>query len=30
MNKMDLYLKDDPRERALRDTVYRAIVRLAC
>ena len=25
MNKLDFYLKDDPREKALRDAVYRAI-----
>ena len=28
MNKMDFYLLDDPREKALRDGVYRAITRL--
>lgn len=28
MNKMDFYLVDDPREKALRDAVYRAITRL--
>ena len=28
MNKMDFYLIDDPREKALRDAVYRAIRRL--
>jgi CubicO group peptidase (beta-lactamase class C family) len=28
MNKLDFYLSDDPREKALRDAVYRAIVRL--
>jgi len=28
MNKMDFYLSDDPRERALRDAVYRAMARL--
>jgi CubicO group peptidase (beta-lactamase class C family) len=28
MNKMDFYLSDDPREKALRDAVYRAITRL--
>jgi CubicO group peptidase (beta-lactamase class C family) len=28
MNKLDFYLEDDPRERALRDAVYRAIARL--
>jgi CubicO group peptidase (beta-lactamase class C family) len=27
MNKMDFYLFDDPREKALRDAVYRAIAR---
>jgi CubicO group peptidase (beta-lactamase class C family) len=27
MNKLDFYLHDDPRERALRDAVYRAIAR---
>jgi hypothetical protein len=27
MNKMDYYLTDDPREKALRDAVYRAIAR---
>ena len=25
MNKMDFYMADDPREKALRDAVYRAI-----
>ena len=25
MNKLDFYLEDDPREKALRDAVYRAI-----
>jgi hypothetical protein len=25
MNKLDFYLDDDPREKALRDAVYRAI-----
>ena len=25
MNKLDYYLTDDPREKALRDAVYRAI-----
>ena len=25
MNKLDFYLSDDPREKALRDAVYRAI-----
>jgi CubicO group peptidase (beta-lactamase class C family) len=29
MNKMNFYLQDDPREKALRDAVYRAIARLA-
>jgi CubicO group peptidase (beta-lactamase class C family) len=29
MNKLDFYLENDPRERALRDAVYRAIARLA-
>jgi CubicO group peptidase (beta-lactamase class C family) len=28
MNKLDFYLQDDPREKALRDAVYRAIARL--
>ena len=28
MNKLDFYLEDDPREKALRDAVYRAITRL--
>ena len=28
MNKMDFYLSDDLREKALRDAVYRAIARL--
>jgi len=27
MNKLDFYLADDPREKALRDAVYRAIAR---
>jgi CubicO group peptidase (beta-lactamase class C family)/hypothetical membrane protein len=27
MNKLDFYLTDDPREKALRDAVYRAIAR---
>lgn len=27
MNKLDFYLENDPRERALRDALYRAIVR---
>jgi hypothetical protein len=27
MNKMDFHLLDDPREKALRDAVYRAIAR---
>lgn len=29
MNRLDFYLEDDPREKALRDAVYRAIGRLA-
>lgn len=29
MNKLDFYLENDPREKALRDAVYRAISRLA-
>jgi CubicO group peptidase (beta-lactamase class C family) len=29
MNKLDFYLQDDPREKPLRDAVYRAIARLA-
>jgi CubicO group peptidase (beta-lactamase class C family) len=28
MNRLDFYLEDDPREKALRDAVYRAIRRL--
>jgi CubicO group peptidase (beta-lactamase class C family) len=28
MNRLDFYLQDDPREKALRDAVYRAITRL--
>ena len=28
MNKLDYYLENDPREKALRDAVYRAIARL--
>jgi CubicO group peptidase (beta-lactamase class C family) len=28
MNKLDFWLMDDPREKALRDTVYRAMARL--
>ena len=28
MNKLDFYLENDPREKALRDALYRAIVRL--
>jgi CubicO group peptidase (beta-lactamase class C family) len=28
MNKLDFYLSDDPREKSLRDAVYRAIARL--
>ena len=27
MNKLDFYLENDPREKALRDAVYRAIAR---
>ena len=27
MNKLDFYLADDPREKSLRDAVYRAIAR---
>ena len=27
MNKLDFYLTDDPREKALRDAIYRAIAR---
>jgi len=27
MNKLDFYLQDDPREKALRDAVYAAIRR---
>jgi len=27
MNKLDFYLTDDPREKALRDAIYRAIER---
>jgi CubicO group peptidase (beta-lactamase class C family) len=27
MNKLDFHLTDDPREKALRDAVYRAIAR---
>jgi CubicO group peptidase (beta-lactamase class C family) len=27
MNKLDFYLQDDPREKALRDAVYRAMAR---
>ena len=27
MNKMDFYLENDPREKALRDALYRAIAR---
>ena len=31
MNKLDFYLENDPREKALRDAVYRAIAGLtAC
>jgi CubicO group peptidase (beta-lactamase class C family) len=29
MNRMDFYMGDDPREKALRDALYRAIGRLA-
>jgi hypothetical protein len=29
MNKLNFYLENDPREKALRDAVYRAIARLA-
>lgn len=29
MNKMDFYMLDDPREKALRDAVHRAIARLS-
>jgi CubicO group peptidase (beta-lactamase class C family) len=29
MNRLDFHLVDDPREKALRDAVYRAIARLA-
>ena len=29
MNKLDFYIVDDPREKALRDAVYRAVMRLA-
>jgi CubicO group peptidase (beta-lactamase class C family) len=29
MNKLDFYLQDDPREKALRDAVYRAVARLS-
>jgi len=28
MNKLDFWLIDDPREKALRDAMYRAIARL--
>ena len=28
MNKLDFYLENDPREKALRDAVYRALARL--
>jgi hypothetical protein len=27
MNKLDFYLTNDPREKALRDALYRAIAR---
>ncbi len=30
MDKMDFYLCDDPREKALRDAVYGAIARTCC
>ena len=29
MNKLDFYLTDDPREKTLRDAVYRAIAQLS-
>jgi hypothetical protein len=29
MNKLDFYLADDPREKPLRDAVYRAMARLS-
>jgi hypothetical protein len=29
MNNMDFYMFDDPREKALRDAVYRSIRRLS-
>ena len=29
MNKLDFYLENDPREKALRDAIYRAIAKLA-
>jgi hypothetical protein len=29
MNKLNFYLVNDPREKALRDAVYRAIARLS-
>jgi CubicO group peptidase (beta-lactamase class C family) len=28
MNKLDFYLENDPREKSLRDAVYRAMARL--
>jgi hypothetical protein len=28
MNKLDFYLENDPREKALRNAVYRALARL--
>jgi CubicO group peptidase (beta-lactamase class C family) len=28
MNKLDFYYADDPREKSLRDEVYRAIARI--
>jgi hypothetical protein len=29
MNRLDFYLENDPREKALREAVYRAVARLA-
>jgi hypothetical protein len=29
MNKLDFYLENDPREKPLRDAVYRALARLS-
>jgi hypothetical protein len=29
MNRMDFYLTDDPREKPLRDAIYRAVRRLS-